>query len=211
MTPEVSPPPAPPSALSRRTLLKRGLFGGAVLTLGGAGFLATRHGPAVVPPAEGLLVLSPREYAVVEALAPRFIPVSGPAPGAAAEPSPGPTVWSLHVARQVDRILSRTPKSAQQEVKQLLGLFDNALAGLLLHGHVRPFTALSADAQDEVLRRWESSRLSILRTGFLALRTVVMSAFYSQPDSWPTVGYPGPPTSFRQPQAPVWRGVGPRL
>ena len=55
---------------SRRSLLKKGLFGGAVLAVGGAGFLASRGTKRVALPPEGLKVLSEDEYAVVKLVPP---------------------------------------------------------------------------------------------------------------------------------------------
>ena len=46
---------------SRRGFLKKGIFGGALLALGGGAALFLRGGREVELPAEGLLSLSPRE------------------------------------------------------------------------------------------------------------------------------------------------------
>jgi hypothetical protein len=186
--------------LTRRKLLQRGLFGGALLTLGGAGFLMARHGPLVGLPADGLKALSQREYTVVDAIARRMIP---DAPGL-------PSVADVGVAERVDGIAARMDPSALTELKQLLGLFENGLVGLLFTGQAGSFTTLSAPAQDEVLADWEQSRLTLRRTGFSALRGLVMAAFYSSPKTWSAVGYPGPPGGLASPPFPSWRGLGPR-
>lgn len=60
--------------LTRRGLLKRGLFGGALLALGGSGLLATREGLSLPLPPEGLQVLGPGEYTMLQALARRAFP-----------------------------------------------------------------------------------------------------------------------------------------
>ncbi|HEX4803047.1 MAG TPA: hypothetical protein VFV14_06030, partial [Myxococcaceae bacterium] len=104
------------------------------------------------------------------------------------------------------RILSRADPSAAKEVKQLLILFENALAGFIFGGRVEPFTRLSAGEQDEVLREWQSSRLRLRRTGFQALRTLAIAGYFGSSRSWPAVQYPGPPPGFHQPDAPAWRG-----
>ena len=62
------PPRGAPN--SRRGFLKKGLFGGLLLALGGGGFLATRRGAQVlIPP--GLQVLNAAEYAVMWAIVQR--------------------------------------------------------------------------------------------------------------------------------------------
>jgi hypothetical protein len=87
-------------------------------------------------------------------------------------------------------------------------LFENALPNFLFGLRTTPFTLLSADEQDEVLKEWMTSRVPLRRTGFLALRTIVMSAYYQNPKVWPAVGYPGPPPNIHDPNAPVWKGEG---
>ena len=105
--------PEAPRSLSRRSLLKRGLFGGALLAAGGAGVLALRGGQRAVLPAGGLRVFDAHQYAVLDALAHRMV---GTLPG-------WPTVEEVGVAQAVDGIAARTEPSVQAELKQLLGLF----------------------------------------------------------------------------------------
>lgn len=186
-----------PVGLSRRSLLKRGVLGGALLAAGGAGFLALRSGVSVPLPPDGLLVFSPAQYAVLDALARRMV-----------RSRPGwPTVDQVGVARAADRIAARTEPSAQKELRQLLGLFENGLAGFLFGGRTRPFTALDGDQQDRVLAEWRDSRLAIRRTGHAALRTLVLAGYYQSPSIWPAVGYSGPPDIFADAAShPEWRG-----
>jgi len=183
---------------TRRTFIKRGLFGTALLTLGGGAGLLLRRGAAVTLPAEGLKVLGAREYAVLDAITRRIIvPLKG-----------WPSVDEVRVAFNCDRILALTDETSQVEVRQLLELFDNALAGFLLGLRVTPFTKLDAAAQDDVLKEWMTSRLELRRTGYTALRTLVTSAYFQSPLVWPAVGYGGPPRAFHDPNAPVWKGGG---
>ena len=99
----------------------------------------------------------------------------------------------------VDRIAARTEASVQKELKQLLGLFESGLAGFLLGGRTRPFTALDGPTQDRVLAEWRDSRLALRRTGFAALRTLVLAGYYQSPRVWKSLGYPGMPEGFWQP------------
>ncbi len=183
---------------SRRVLLKRGLFGGLVLAVGGAGFLSSRGGRSEPLPVGGLKVVSASQYAVLAALCRRFVPAR-----------PGfPSVDELGTAVACDGILAQVDATALAELQQLLGLFDNALVGLLFGGRPTPFTALGAEAQDEVLAAWQTSRLAVRRTGFHALRGLVMAAYYGNPKTWGAVGYPGPPPGLTLPDAPEWKGGG---
>ncbi len=169
-----------------------------MLTLGGAGFLASRRSRELSMPPEGLRSLDLREYAVIHAIATRLIPARE---GFA-------SVDQVRVAFNADRVLQRADLGAQKELKQLIGLFENALANLLFGGRTRPFTQLAPAEQDAVLLEWQSSRLEIRRTGFQALRALVMASYYGSPLSWAAVGYPGPPEGYWQKDAPVWKGKG---
>lgn len=185
---------------SRRSVLKKGLLGGALLALGGLGTLALRKSKTVSLPPEGLLFLSPSEYAVMSALAVQMIPgVSG-----------APSVVEARVAFHADRTLSRAKVDAQKDFKRLLGLFENGVSQFLFEFKTQPFTQLSLEEQRHVLASWQHSRLALRRTGFNALRTLVMACYYGNPATWAFVGYPGPPGGIFDVNAPVWKGVGPR-
>jgi hypothetical protein len=113
------------------------------------------------------------------------------------------------VARAADRIADRTEASAQKELRQLLGLFENGLAGFLFGGRTRPFTRLDGAEQDRVLEEWRDSGIALRRTGYAALRTLLMAAYYQSPLVWPAVGYGGPPGIFKDgPTLPKWFGGG---
>lgn len=190
--------PAAAAAIPRRRFLQTGLIGGALLALGGGGALALRHSRLVPLPPEGLLVLGPAEYAVMDAFARRFAP-----------PREGfPSHDTVRTAFNADRILARAEEGVRKDFKQLLGLFENALAGLLFAGSTKPFTQLDPEDQDRVIADWRDSRLALRRTGFQALRAVTAGAYYGSPLLWPALGYPGPPKHLHDPNAPVWKGGG---
>ncbi|WP_164020886.1 hypothetical protein [Pyxidicoccus trucidator] len=194
-----APRPAAPEALTRRSLLKRGLFGGALLALGGSAVLASRDGLSLPLPPEGLRVLGAREYAALQALARRAFP-----------PRPGwPDADTASVAFTADGLLARGDPAVAKEVKELLGLFDNALAGFLFAGRVTPFSRLSPEAQDAAFEDWRTSRLMLLRTGHHALRTLVYSAYYMHPATAAAAGYLAP-EGFHDANAVPWKGEGPR-
>lgn len=191
-----SPQSAPDQG--RRSFLKKGVLGGVLLAIGGVGLLASRRTRPIPLPSEGLLVLDWREYAILMSVASRLLPAGEGFPSAS----------QVGVGVHADRALSLAEPNAAKEVKQLLRLFDNALAGFLFGGRVRPFTSLPSEEQDEVLAEWQSSRLQLRRTGFQALRTLAIASYFAAPLSWPAVHYPGPPQGFHQPEAPAWRGGG---
>ena len=180
---------------SRRGFLKKGLFGGLILALGGAGFLGTRRGAQVsMPP--GLQVLNATEYAVMWAIVQRFHPAHEGFPAAD----------SIQTTVAADGIIARLEDVTQGELKQLLMLFENALPNFLFGGRTSPFTQLNPTEQDEALAEWRDSRLSIRRTGYRALRGIAIAAYYGNQATWSAVGYPGPLPGIHDPNAPQWKG-----
>ena len=187
----------PPAGQVRRSFLKRGLVGGAVLALGGGTALFLRSGREYELPPEGLLALSPREYAVIMAMAPRMIAVSGDFP----------PLEKIRVGFNADRIVTKLDPTALTEMKQLLNLFENALPNFLFGLRLAPFSQMSAADQDAVLSEWAHSSLSVRRTGYTALRGLVLAAYFVKAETWAAMGYPGPP-KLHDPTAPVWKGNG---
>lgn len=169
--------------MNRRQFLQRGLFGGAVLALG-AGTLAAYPSRIVHHPRERLLVLDEARFAVLAAIAARVVTVEGADPVA--------------IAHSVDRSLARAVPEAQADIRNVLGLFENALAGFAFDLRFRPFTRLSPEAQDRVLESWRSSRLVVRRSAYRALRNLTASAYYRTEEAWAKVGYPGPPDFLLQ-------------
>ncbi|MFN7130877.1 MAG: gluconate 2-dehydrogenase subunit 3 family protein [Myxococcales bacterium] len=174
-------PPDHNPGLTRRLLLKRGVFGGALLLLGGTG-LALRPGRPRAPNGP-LRFFSAAEYATFAAIAERVIPAAEGWKSAA----------ELRVAEKADALLAEVDPRVGAELKGLLGLFENALAGLLFDLSPAPFTARPEEAQDATLEAWQNSRLALRRSGFKALKNLAIACYYGSPEAWPQVGYRGPP------------------
>jgi hypothetical protein len=172
-------------AVGRRGFLKRTLLGSAAIAVAGAVPLALRKGAdRPLPPGAKLAFFSPAEYAVFAAVADRIVPKIDP---------DQPTPEQLGVALKADRLLSRADADTRHDFKQLLGLFDNALASFVLDGRARPFTRLSDEDQDLALRQWRDSRLPLRRSGFQGLERLSLALYYSDPQTYAGIGYPGPP------------------
>ncbi len=165
--------------MDRRTFVKRGLLGGVVLGIGSATGLAF-HAPAAPPAPDGLAVLSAKAYQVLVALAVRVLP-SGAAPEAA--------------AKRVDVALTYAAPEPRADFRRLLELFDNPLVALMLSGDTTPFTQASPAAQDAIFAGWQTSALTLRRSGYQAIRRLLLSAHYANPPSWPSIGYAGPPNT----------------
>lgn len=164
--------------MKRRSFVKKGLLGGVVLVLGGAGLALqpTRH---LAEPVRALAVLDDRGFQVMVAIAARVCSFEGVDP--------------VLVAHGVDEALARAVPEARVDLAKVLGLFENALPGLLLDGRARPFTQLDGPAQDRVLTAWRDSSLVLRRGAYHALRKLCLGACYSEPSTWRALRYPGPP------------------
>jgi hypothetical protein len=165
--------------MDRRTFIRRGLWGGLLLAVGGAighGAWPTerRYKPRKPPRA-----IDERQFAVLAAIASRTVIAPGADP--------------ITIAERVDAQMANEPPEIRGDFGKLLMLFDNALAGLVFDGRPKPFTHLSPEAQDAVLANWSESRLAIRRSGYATLRKLTQAVHYAAPEAWADTGYPGPP------------------
>jgi len=173
-------------AETRRGFLKKSLGGAALLAAAGAVPLALRGTKLrEVPKAAPLRFFTPAEYSIWAAVADRVL--------AEETPSGAPSPAQLDIAARADAFLAPLPQTDRKDLKQLLALFDNALFSTLQGGPPRPFTAMSAPEQDAHLHRWQTSRLAIKRTGYQALKRLCCALYFSAPETFASVGYPGPP------------------
>lgn len=173
--------PAPP--LPRRTLLKRGLLGGALLSAGTLAWTAGRGVQLGPEPRRPLRVLTRQEYAVAGSIAACLIPAR----------EGWPSSWDVECAEKFDELLVRLHPETVTELRQLLHLFENGLSGLLTTLSPTPFSHLDVTAQAARLEAWRQSKLSLLRSGYLALTRLFHATYYASPRTYALVGYPGPP------------------
>ena len=171
--------------ISRRSLIKRGLAGGALLTAGGLGLGLQRS--VLREPSAPLKALSVREFSVLSAVADRITPGTAEVPNAS----------TLGVPELVDELMSAMHPVELKDFKQLLNTLENALVGLLLDFRPTPFTAASPERQDATLASWRDSGLMVRRTGYKALHKICTSAYWGMPETFVLSGYPGPP-NFHQ-------------
>ncbi len=169
---------------TRRSFLKKTLGGAALLAVAGAVPVALRKTKLRESP-KTLRFFTPAEYSIWAAAADRIL--------AEEKPSGAPAPGQVDVAGKADAFLAPLPESDRKDLKQLLALFDNALFSLLQGGPPRPFTQMSADEQDAHLRKWQTSRFAIQRTGFQAIKRLSAALYFSDPSTYASVGYPGPP------------------
>lgn len=170
--------------MTRRTVLLIGAAGTSTVALGALG-LAAQPSLLGAPPEGGLEVLSLTEYSVLAAAARRLLPPLG-------EGAPGSE--ALSVARHVDRELALIDPEVAADIKGMLALLESGLIGTVLGEHVRPFTRLAPEEQDRVLGSWRSSAIAARRAGFKVLKGMTAAIYFSMPETWQRIGYPGPPS-----------------
>lgn len=170
--------------LSRRNLLKVGLFGSAFLAT--AGVTASLTGCSASVPAGGFAVLRESDLPFLRALVP--VMVDGAVPAEKLSTAVEGTLQSLDYALH---------RLSPEMLKLTLQLFD-VLALPVTRG---PLTGVwgsweKASAQDvrDFLTRWENSSIGLLKMGHASLLQLVMMAWYGRPESWAHCGYPGPPS-----------------
>jgi hypothetical protein len=187
-------------APTRRQILTGGLLGAAALAVGGIGgaaALGLRPGILRAPPRPPQ-VLDPAEYSVMAAVADRMVR------------GEGLDAEALEVALRVDDILATLHPAAVAEIRQVLVLLENALAGFLLEGRTVPFTAAPPAVQDRVLAGWAEARIPVFRTAYRGLHGLCMAAAWSRQDLYALVDYPGPPPLHgRIPATPTATVEGP--
>jgi hypothetical protein len=160
---------------SRRTFLKKGLLGGALLACAGLGLSLwpTRR----IAPRRPLVMLDELELSIFASIAEAM------SPGADA----------IEIAHRVDALIVAQSATPRHDLGRLLRLLENGLVGALLDARPRPFTRSSIEARAAALRAMRDSRLAVRRSGYQVLRRLVQSARFTDPAAWAEFGYAGPP------------------
>jgi hypothetical protein len=180
-------PPAEQSELNRRRFLRRGLFGGALLVFAGSVpfvFRTTRRGSA---PRGPLRLLSADEYAVLAAVAARIVPGDG-------ADARWPRAEALDCAGKIDALMATVHPEVGNDFRRLLRLGESGFVGTFTAGSPRPFTRATPAEQDARLEAWRRSRLALLRSSYQALKRLCEAVYYSSPEIYALIGYPGPPS-----------------
>jgi hypothetical protein len=162
--------------MKRRTVLKVGLAGGALLAAGG---VAWRLRAPTAPDA-----WRARALPVLRAVAPALLAGALPAEPAARAPA-------------LDGALERTlatieglPPATRTELAELFGLLDSA-PGRWLAG-VDAWDTATPDTVAVFLQRWRTHSFDLFQVGYHALHDLVLGPYYAEPATWEAIGYPGP-------------------
>lgn len=166
--------------MRRRTLLKLGTAGAAALALagGGAAWLyraAWRDGRLT---ATGRSVLSAVARAVLDGSLPT-------------DERPRVTAMAAHLDR-MDATLRALPPATQEEVADLLALLALPPSRLALAGLSVDWARADTTQIQSALQAMRTSRSSLRRQAYQALRDLTHAAYFSDRSTWAQLGYPGP-------------------
>jgi hypothetical protein len=161
--------------LQRRTFLKVGLAGGALLAAGGAASWLARRDAA----ADRREVLG----AVIPAMLDGAVP--------AAEPQRQAAIEKTRV--DVEAAIAALAPAAQDELAQLFALMAIAPTRLVLTGIARPWHEAGIAEVSAMLQSWRTHRLALLRGAYHGLHDLITAGWYADEARWAAIGYPGPP------------------
>lgn len=154
---------------TRRQFLQTGLAGGLLLSLAGC----TR------PSANG------RRSAMLAAIVPVML--------AGALGSNNRDSAVTRTVSAVETAITGLALPAQKEIGELFDLLAFAPTRLLAAGLWTDWPQATSAEIGSFLDTWRHSRFDLLKSGYAALHDLIFGAWYASPESWPAIGYPGPP------------------
>jgi len=165
---------------SRRTFLKVGLAGAAVLTL--ARWI---DGPVLA--ATPSKFLDARARRTVGALVPVVLAGALPADEAARQAAIPEIVTAF------DRAVSGLAPPVQREIGELFSFLHTAPLRIAVTGLWKPVEECTPEQLRDFLLRWRDSPFDLQRASYRALTQLIQAAWYGNPVSWASIGYAGPP------------------
>ena len=171
---------------TRRTFLAAGVAGATALAAAGWWRSSRDAIPVLVGTAPGPR-LAPDALAVLTAVAPVLLEGALPDDPAAARAAVQTTVANIGVA------VAGLPPAAQEELGQLFALLGFPPTRIALARVTSPWPQAPRDEITAFLDHWRTSRFLLLHSAYSALHQLVFAAWYGNPESWPAIGYPGPP------------------
>ena len=108
-----------------------------------------------------------------------------------------PAVRATRAVATIDALCRDLDPALTSVLPTALRLFE--WGPLLFDFRLARFTRLDDASKDASLHGWMTSRLAARRQGFLAIRNLALLGYYSQPETWPLIGYAGPLLSPGEP------------
>lgn len=175
---------------TRRTVIKLGVAGGALLALAGLGAGLLGGDEAPPPPGPALAHVPADAAAALAAMIP--VMLGGVPAGMAA------TAFACTVLSGIDTALAGLTPAQRRETARLFALLRLRPARRWLLGVTLPWHQASAVEVGAMLDRLRRSRFPLLRAVYQGLHQLICAAWYGNPASWPAIGYDGPPAAVLQ-------------
>lgn len=164
--------------MRRRSFIKVGLIGGAVLAAAGGAALLLKPAARDAATSEDARVVL---RAVIPAILAGALPVEAAARAQAVDAA---------LARSLGAIAGLPPPT-RYELGELLSLLAST-PGRWLAG-VDDWPTASVDQVARFLQRWRTHSFDLFQAGYHALHDLVLGPWYADDSTWPAIGYPGPP------------------
>lgn len=182
----------PPSEFDRgrRTFLKTGIAGSALLFLGRWLPEARAAGEVAVQK----LAFANLTAADAAALT-RIIPVM--LSGALPQVREQADVVVGEILHGIDVAIGYQPPIVRAEIRDLFGLLTKTILRALIVGIWGSWKNASDEDVRKFLANWHNSHLGMLRSAYIGLNNLIVGSWYGNPRSWPRIGYDGPPKIAR--------------
>ncbi len=102
----------------------------------------------------------------------------------------------------VDEYIIGLPLHLQKDLKRLFFSLGSPFVSLFFVGRFSRFSRLSITQRRSYLKKWSLSRIPLLRTGYVALKSLCGWGYYSQESVHAELDYPGP-TIGREDETPT--------
>lgn len=165
--------------MRRRTLLQLGLGSAVVLATVGGGLALLS--PGLDPQGRllaGRTVMHAAARAVLDGALPR-------------DPAQREAALQAHLQR-LDATLVAFPPATRSELSQLLALLAAAPGRLAFAGLHSPWPDADVAELQRSLQGLRTSTLALRQQAYHALRDLTNAAYFADPSTWQTLGYPGP-------------------
>lgn len=165
--------------MQRRTFLTLGLVSGALLVVAGGT-------AALLQPGLRAGTLTPIGREVFTAVGNAVLDKTLPTDSAARQ-------TALNgLLERIDVLVSALPPHAHTELSQLLSLLGSSAGRSTLAGLNTPWPEAGVEQLQHALQGMRLSSLALRQQAYAALHDITAGAYFSDPSSWPLLGYPGP-------------------
>jgi len=98
------------------------------------------------------------------------------------------------VVNEIDVFLDSFPNKRAQVFKDLLLTFNNPWSLINLGWLAQdPFLEMKDSECVQYLEAWQKHPWSKMRAAYLALKRIILGTYYTAPQTWSSIGYPGVP------------------